>query len=343
MFRHVFPMKRMEEFTQHGANTRPDIAAADLGEPVAIEGRDVPAARDDPRGITLALVAYGVWGIVPIYWRLLSNVPPFELTVHRVLWCALFVLAASLARGRWKQLMEIVRNRRLLATLALTSVLISINWTIYIYCVATHQLVESSLGYYINPLVSIVLGVTLFGERLSRLRLIAVLLATGAVVAQSIELGHLPWIAPALALSFGFYGYFRKRVDIDALDGLTVETWILFPLTLGLVLFWGLRGSGAFPTAGLWTDVLLILGGPITALPLAMFAAGARRIRLSTLGFLQYFSPSITLALAVFGFGEPFTQVDAITFGCVWAALMLVALEGRFSRAGNPSRQGSSR
>jgi chloramphenicol-sensitive protein RarD len=322
--------------------TRPDIAAADLGEPVVLQARDADVARDDPRGIALALVAYGIWGIVPVYWRLLSNVPPFELTVHRVLWCALFVLLVSLARGRWNPLMAIARSPRLLGTLALTSVLISINWTIYIYCVATHQLVESSLGYYINPLVSIVLGVTLFGERLSRLRLIAVLLATGAVAVQSVELGHIPWIAPALALSFGFYGYFRKRVDIDAMDGLTVETWILFPLTLGLVLFWGGRGTGAFPRAGLWTDVLLILGGPITALPLAMFAAGARRIRLSTLGFLQYFSPSITLALAVFGFGEPFTRADAITFACVWAALVLVALEGRFSRAGNPVRRGIS-
>jgi chloramphenicol-sensitive protein RarD len=172
----------------------------------------------------------------------------------------------------------------------------------------------------------------LFGEHLSRWRWIAVLLAAAAVAVKTIELGHVPWIAPTLALSFGFYGYFRKRVDVDALDGLTVETWILFPLTCGLVLFWGLTGSGAFPSSNMVTDVLLILGGPITALPLAMFAAGARRIRLSTLGFLQYFSPSLTLALAVFGFGEAFTRVDAITFGCVWAALAIVAAESRFRR-----------
>jgi chloramphenicol-sensitive protein RarD len=310
-----------------------DIAAADLGEPIAIAGSEDTSARDDPRGIALALAAYGLWGIVPVYWRLLAEVPAFEITVHRVLWCALFVLAVSLARGRWQQLLAMLRNRRLLGTLALTSILISVNWTIYIYCVATHQLVESSLGYYINPLVSIVLGVALFGERLSRLRLAAVLLATGAVGVKAVELGHLPWIAPALALSFGFYGYFRKKADVDALDGLTVETWILFPLTLGLVVYWGLSGNGAFPAANARTDTLLILGGPITALPLAMFAAGARRIRLSTLGFLQYFSPSITLALAVFGFGEPFSRVDAITFGLVWAALLLIALESRLFRA----------
>jgi len=318
------------------STTDREKAGADLGEPIAIAGLDTDIVRDDPRGIALALAAYGLWGIVPIYWRLLSKVPAFEITVHRVLWCALFVLALSLARGRWRQLAAMARNLPLLGTLALTSVLISVNWTIYIYCVATHQLVESSLGYYINPLVSIVLGVTLFGERLSRLRLVAVLLATGAVAVQAVELGHLPWIAPALALSFGFYGYFRKKADVDALDGLTVETWILFPLTFGLVLYWGVSGSGAFPSAGFTADALLILGGPITALPLAMFAAGAQRIRLSTLGFLQYFSPTITLALAVFGFGETFSRTDAITFGLVWAALLLVALESRLPRKAAP-------
>ncbi|MFL6688746.1 MAG: EamA family transporter RarD [Alphaproteobacteria bacterium] len=322
----------LRETIETGSTADRQIAAADLGEPIAIDARDSTSGRDDPRGVTLALAAYGLWGIMPLYWRLLSEVPPFELTVNRVLWCALFVLGASVLRGRWQQLTAMLRDRRLLGTLALTSVLISINWTIYIYCVATHQLVEASLGYYINPLVSIVLGVTLFGEHLSRWRWIAVLLAAAAVAVKTIELGHVPWIAPTLALSFGFYGYFRKRVDVDALDGLTVETWILFPLTCGLVLFWGLTGSGAFPSSNIVTDVLLILGGPITALPLAMFAAGARRIRLSTLGFLQYFSPSITLALAVFGFGEPFTRVDAITFGCVWAALAIVAAESRFRR-----------
>jgi chloramphenicol-sensitive protein RarD len=308
-----------------------DIAAADIGAPVIVHP-DAQLAHDEGRGILYALIAYGVWGVMPLYWRLLSTVPPFELTVHRVLWCALFVLGVTLVRGRWPQLLAAIRNRRLLGTLALTSILISINWTIYIYCVASHQLVEASLGYYINPLISIALGVTLFGEHLSRLRLVAVLLAGAAVAVQTVELGHFPWIAPCLALSFGFYGYFRKRTNIDALDGLTVETWILFPLTCGLVLFWTLTGSGAFPLPSLTKNALLILGGPMTALPLALFAAGARRIRLSTLGFLQYFSPSITLLLAVSAFGEPFTRTDAVTFGCVWAALVIVAVDGRLQR-----------
>ena len=288
------------------------------------------SAKDDSAGIFFAAFAYIVWGIMPLYWRLLGNVPPFELTVHRILWCALTVACVTLLRGRFSRIVSIVRTRKILATLALTSLLITCNWTIYIYCVATNQLVEASLGYYINPFISIVLGVVFFGEHLSRVRLIAMLLAGAAVTVQAFELGHFPWIAPALALSFGFYGYFRKLTPVDSLDGLTIETWILFPITLFLVSFWRATGTGAFPSAHLVTDFLLILGGPLTAIPLSMFAAGARRIRLSTLGFLQYLSPSITLSLAIFGFGEKFTRVDAITFVCVWGALALIAVEGRF-------------
>lgn len=289
------------------------------------------SAKDDTSGIFFAAFAYIMWGIMPLYWHLLNAVPPFELTTHRVLWCAFTVAGVTLMRGRFSRLISIVREPRIVRTLALTSLLITTNWTIYIYCVATNQLVEASLGYFINPLISIVLGVVFFHEHLSRLRLVAIVLATAAVIVQSIELGHIPWIAPALALSFGFYGYFRKLTPVDSLDGLTIETWILFPITLVLVSFWRIQGTGAFPSSNLAIDGLLVLGGPLTAIPLACFAAGARRIRLSTLGFLQYLSPSITLLIAVFLFGETFSRIDAITFGCVWAALMLIALEGWLS------------
>ncbi|MBI3677890.1 MAG: EamA family transporter RarD [Proteobacteria bacterium] len=291
-----------------------------------------PSTDDDREGLLFAALAYATWGVIPLYWRMLSSVPPFELTVHRVLWCALFLLAVLAARGHLPRLFAALRNRRLVATLALTSVLISINWTIFIYCVSTNQLVEASLGYYINPLISIALGVAFFGEKISRFRLVAILLAASAVVVQTVELGHFPWIAPSLALSFGFYGYFRKRTDVSSLDGLCIETWLLFPVTFGLVAWWTLSGSGTFPSPSLTTNALLIGGGPITAVPLVLFAAGARRIRLSTLGFLQYLSPSITLVMAIFLFGEKFTRIDVITFGCVWAALTIVALESQMSR-----------
>ncbi|HTQ14176.1 MAG TPA: EamA family transporter RarD [Rhizomicrobium sp.] len=311
-----------------------EIASADAGAPVDVDAPDSPSpsARDDASGILLAGFAYAFWGVMPVYWRLLASVPPFELTVHRIFWCALFLAIVALARRRLPQLMAIARAPRLLGTLALTSVLITCNWTLYIYCVATHQLVEASLGYYINPLISIALGVALFGEKMSRPRLAAVVLAGVAVAVKAVGLGHFPWIAPCLALSFGFYGYFRKLTPVDSTDGLTVETWILFPITCGLVLFWRAQGTGAFPAPDLTKDALLIFGGPLTAVPLAMFSAGARRIRLSTLGFLQYLSPSITLVLATFGFGEAFTRTDAVTFGIVWLALAFVAAEGRIGR-----------
>jgi chloramphenicol-sensitive protein RarD len=305
-------------------------AAGETGAP--LEGAEASVQSDDFAGVAYAALAYIFWGIVPIYWRWLANVPPFQITVHRVLWCALFVAAVSLIRGRVSHLLALARNTKILATLALTSVLISINWLIYIYCVASDQLVEASLGYYIVPLLSIALGVAFYGERLSRLRLVAVVLAGAAVILKTLDVGHIPWIAPGLALSFGFYGYFRKRANVDAMDGLTIETLILFPVTLVLVLYWSLSGTGAFHGTTISTDALLIFGGPLTAVPLAMFASGARRIRLSTLGFLQYLAPSITLTLAIFGFGERFTTLDAVTFGCVWAALLIVAAEGRLRR-----------
>ena len=210
--------------------------------------------HNETTGIMLAGGAYAIWGVVPLFWRLLGDVPPFELTVHRILWCALFLLAVAAWRGRTSRIVSILREPRMIATLALTSVLISCNWTIFIYCVSTSQLVEASFGYYLTPLLSIGLGVFLFGERLSRVRLAGIALAVVAVSVQAYELGHIPWIGPALALSFGFYGYFRKLTDIDSLDGLLVETLILFPITFGLVAFWWWRHTGAFPSVNLGKD-----------------------------------------------------------------------------------------
>jgi chloramphenicol-sensitive protein RarD len=291
-----------------------------------------PQPADETAGILYAGLAYAIWGIVPLYWRLLGSVPPVELTIHRILWCALFIAAVTVARGHVGRIVSIFRTPRLIGVLALTSVLITCNWTLFIYCVATNQLVEASLGYYMTPLVSFAAGMMFFGERMSRVRLVGAGLALLAVVIQMIGLGHFPWIGPGLALSFGFYGYFRKLAPVAALDGLLVETLLLFPLTFALVGFWAIKGTGAFPSHDLLKDMLLILSGPLTAIPLAMFSAGARRIRLTTLGFLQYVSPTVTLLLAVFGFHEAFTRSNAVAFGCVWIALVIVALEGQLSR-----------
>jgi len=290
--------------------------------------------RDDPLGIALATGTYVIWGVVPLYWALLADVPPVETTLHRILWGALFAGGVTIARGRLRHLMHIFTRPRVLAALAISSALIASNWTLYIWCVATHQIVEASLGYYLTPLVSMAVGVTLLGERISRLRLFAIGLASAAVVVQAFELGHVSWIAPGIALSFGFYGYVRKRTAVDALDGLTIETLLLFPVAAAFLGFWAVQGTGAFSSAHIRRDLLLLAAGPMTTVPLAMFAAGARRIRMTTLGFLQYLSPSITLVVATTMLGEPFTRVDVITFGCVWAALLLIGIEGQFARLG---------
>ncbi len=283
--------------------------------------------HDSRAGVALAAGAYTIWGLVPLYWRLLAHVPPFEIVIHRVLWCAVFMLVFIVSQKRLAQIFKALRARRVLVTLMLTSVLIALNWGLYIWSVATNRLVESSLGYYAVPLVSIALGVTLLGERMSALRLTAIALAAIAVIVQTVALGHFPWLALTLATTFGSYGYFRKTVNMGAVDGLFVESMLLLPFAFGLIVYWGAAGSGAFLTVNPLTNALLIFAGPLTAVPLAMFAAGARRVRLSTLGFLQYIGPSITLALATFLFGERFTWVHAVSFGCVWVALVLVALE----------------
>ncbi|MDE2183848.1 MAG: EamA family transporter RarD [Alphaproteobacteria bacterium] len=291
------------------------------------------APPNETAGILYAGAAYAIWGLFPLYWDLLANVPPVELSIHRMVWCALFAAAVTVARGRAATVWGIVRTRALILPLTVSGLLIAVNWTIYIWSVAAHQLVEASLGYYITPLLSIALGVVMLGEKLSRLRLAAIALASVAVAFKTLQLGHIPWVAIGLSLSFGFYGYVRKRTPVQALDGLAIETGLLFPFTAGAVLYWIWSGTSAFPAPDFRTNALLLLAGPVTAVPLAMFAAGARRIRLTTLGFLQYFSPSITLLVATVGLGEPFTRVDLAAFGCVWIAVILVGIEGQVARS----------
>jgi len=286
-------------------------------------------AADETAGTLYGALAFTLWGVMPAYWRLLDGISPLQVTAHRVLWCAVFVLAVTVVRGHLPRILMAVRQPAIVGRLALTGSLITLNWSVYIYCVGTGQLVEASLGYYINPLISFALGFVFFGERMSRLRMAGVALAMAAVLAKTISVGHISWIAPTLALTFGFYGYFRKLVPIPAMDGLLVEACVLFPFALALVLWCAHTGEGAFATRNLNVDALLVGGGPLTAVPLALFAAGARRVRLSTIGFLQYLAPTITLLLAVFSFGEPFTRNDTMIFGCVWLALILVVCESR--------------
>jgi chloramphenicol-sensitive protein RarD len=293
--------------------------------PAEVAPSEAPPS-EERLGVLYAGFAYCVWGVLPLYWQFLKDVSPVEVTAQRVLWCALFALFVIAVRGNVPRVLAIMRTPRTCATLAVSSAMLTINWVLYLHCIDTEQIVEASLGYYMTPLVSFVLGSIFFHEKLSRLRLLCIGLATTACVVQVIGLGHFPWLGLTLAVSFGFYGYLRKRTPVAALDGLFVETVLLLPLVLGFLLW---REGGLFPSDDLVQIGLLIGAGLLTAVLLSMFAAGARRVRMSTLGFLQYLSPSLTLLLAVFVFHEEFTAVNLVSFGCIWTALVIVSLEGR--------------
>lgn len=287
-------------------------------------------APDERAGILFAGSAYVMWGVLPVYWHALAAVSPFQLTACRVALAALFAFGVTLARGRLARIVAIVTTPQLFRNLAASAALIAVNWTVFVYSIATDRIVEASLGYYILPLLSIALGVLLFGERLSRMRLAALALAAVAVAAQAIAVGHLPWIALVLALSFGFYGIVKKLTHVDPLDGFLIEMGAILPAAIGVLLWSTAHGNGAFTASMPGRDALLLASGPITAIPLSLFAAGARRVRLSTLGFLQYLGPSLMLVIAVLAYGEPLGFVDALTFGCVWTALVIVAVEGQW-------------
>jgi len=283
--------------------------------------------QDTRTGLLYGVAAYSLWGLSPLYWHLLITVPHWEVTVHRVIWCAVAVGIVIALSGRLANIIESLRNKRLLATLMLTGILIAFNWGVMVWAVSAEQIVQAAFGYFINPLANIALGVLLLGERLSVLRWVAVMLAIAAVVVQTMALGAFPFIAVALGLSFSFYGYFRKIANIGGLDGVFVEAMLLLPFGLVLVVFWQASGQAAFMHENPYTDFLLILCGPVTAVPLILFSTAARQVRLSTIGFLQYIGPTIGLIVAVFVFQEDFTLIHALTFGCVWCALGLLAFD----------------
>jgi chloramphenicol-sensitive protein RarD len=291
-----------------------------------------PAPSEQRRGFLYAAFVYAFWGITPLYWHQLNVVPGTDVVAHRLMWSAVFIALVTIMRGHLRRAFSVVRKPRIFGMLVLSGVLIGGNWGIYIYCVESNQLVEASLGYFMTPLVSFGLGLAFFGERLTAARWLGVGLAVAALVIQISALGHFPWISPALAISFGLYGYLRKLATVPAMDGLLVETIVLLPIALAFMT-WRTVHDGAPPLDHGWITNLLLIGtGPLTAIPLAMFAAGARRVSMTTLGFLQYLTPTLTLVVAVFAFGEEFSQIDVISFGLVWLALVVIALEGHGSR-----------
>jgi chloramphenicol-sensitive protein RarD len=275
------------------------------------------------------VVAFLLWGLFPLYWKLLAAVPALEVVAHRTAWGFVAVAAWVTLRGRWADARSVASRPATIARLAGSAVLIALNWLLYVWAVIHDHVVEASLGYFVNPLVNVLLGVLVLGERLSRAQRVAVALAAAGVAVLTVGHGRLPWIALALAVSFGLYGLARKTVGADAVVGLLWETGLLAPLALGWLASLDARGTGSFGAAHPGASALLALGGAVTAVPLVLFALGARSLPLSTLGLLQYVSPSIQFLLAVLVFREPFTAAHAATFACIWAALGVLSWDLR--------------
>ena len=284
--------------------------------------------RETRRGLTATLGAFVIWGLFPLYWRELQSVPSLQITAHRIAWCTLFVVAYLI----WKQgsgwLRSSLQRPRALPMLLASSIMISVNWVLYVWAVNAGYVVETALGYFINPLVNVLLGVAVLKERLNARQWMAVALAAAGVVWLTWSVGRLPWIALALAVSFGTYGLLRKLVSVESIPGLGVESLIMFLPAVGFLLWCELAGTGSFGHVGSYENLLLVFAGIATAMPLIWFAYGARRIPLSLVGIIQYVGPTIQLLTGVFLFGEPFTHNQFIGFGCIWAALALYAADG---------------
>ena len=279
-------------------------------------------------GIVYATLAFVTWGLFPLYLRQVATVHPVEVVLHRSAWSLLFLLGLLMLLRRFGWLRSALAQPRLLGLFAISALLLSCNWLVYVFAVQSGHVVEASLGYFINPIVSGLLGVLVLHERLNRVQWSAVALAAAGVLWLTLLAGRPPWIALVLALSFGLYGLMRKTSALGALEGLTLETLLLAPLVLPALAWWTWTGQGAMARGDVALNAWLLLGGPLTALALVWFAAGARRLPLTTIGLLQYLSPTLQLALGVWVFHEPFDRAKLLGFAFIWAALALYSLDG---------------
>jgi chloramphenicol-sensitive protein RarD len=285
-------------------------------------------------GILFAALAFLCWGLFPLYFHALREVPPTQILLHRVLWSLLFLAIVMTVRRQWKWLGPLMGQPRVIGSFVVSSLLLSGNWLLYIWAVNNGHVIEASLGYFINPLFNVMLGYLVLKERLRTGQWLAIAVAACGVGWLAWDAGRMPWIALLLAASFGSYGLMRKTAALGALEGLSFETMLLFPFALGYLVWLTLQGENSFAnTASNSTRMLLVAAGPITAIPLLLFAAGARRIPLSVLGLLQYIGPTIQFALGVFLFHEAFTQGRLIGFLMIWGALALYAAEGLWKRS----------
>lgn len=282
--------------------------------------------REHQIGLLLGAAAWIMWGLFPLYFALLDSVSPIEIVAHRVIWSLVFMVIVITAVRGWNRVRSHL-SWRTVGILAAAAVLLSVNWLVYVYAVSSDQVVQASLGYFINPLVSVALGVIVLKERMRRMQWLAIGIATVAVLILTLSYGALPWIALVLAVSFGFYGLLKKFAGIGSLESLTIETALLAPFALLLLFTMEMRGEAIFAVDGWDISVLLMLLGPVTALPLLAFGAAANRIPLSTLGALQYLTPVLQFLLGVLVFAEPMPASRWLGFIFVWIALVVFATD----------------
>lgn len=292
-----------------------------------------------PSGGVFAASAFLWWGFIPVYYKATAHVPTLEMLAHRVVWSLLIVALAVTAFGWWRRVRAVFAERRTLATLMLSAAIIAGNWLLFIWAVTQGYVLQSSLGYYINPLLSVLLGVIALGERHSVRQWIAVALAAAGVGVLIVVVGTVPWIALTLAGTFALYGLIRKVTRVDAASGLFVETLLVAPAALAYLAWLGYEGTLAFGAAGAADAVVIAASGIVTAVPLMLFAAGAQRLRLATVGFFQYVTPTCHFVLAVFVYGERFTGWHLVTFVLIWTALALYTADtiGAARRRAAPS------
>jgi len=282
-------------------------------------------------GVLYAALAYTCWGLFPAFFKQLGNVNAFEVVMHRMVWSLVFLMVVLAVLKRWDWLRMVARQPRVLAAFALSALLLSANWSVYVWAVQNAQVVDASLGYFILPLVNVAFGFAFLHERPRPMQWFAVAVAAGGVVWLTLQAGRLPWVALVLAATFGVYGLLRKVATLGALEGLTLETLLLAPFAVGLLAWWAWHGQGALVQGDASTLGWLLLAGPLTAIPLLLFAAGARRIPMATLGILQYISPSLQMLLGVWLYGEAFNPDRAIGFYLIWLALVVYTMDGLWS------------
>ncbi len=274
-------------------------------------------------GTWYAVTAFGLWGILPIFWKLLTEISPYEIVAHRVVWTCLFCACLLFLRRRLARVREIFTSKAKMRGLLLAAFLLGVNWLTFVYSVNSNQVLDASMGYYINPLVSVFLGLLVLKEKVNRWQKISILLAFTGVLIIAFQYGKIPWIALTLAFTFGLYGLIKKTGGVDAITGLTIETLLMIPAALGFILLTAVNGKGVIVTGPLTTFLLLMSTGAVTAVPLLFFAGAAQRIPLSRVGFIQYLTPTCFFLLGRFVFHETFSLVQLVSFIFIWIALII--------------------